>query len=246
MSIIMDEKLTDASLAPELGSRKFKFTSQQGRSRRTHLMTATRELLRELEAAGEDRVFFLVDDIVFTRPVRVADLLRYPTESHVFSLRLSPAITYSYTTGRSETPPQLTEADGGRLREWDWAGSEIDWGYAFSVDGHVFSASEVLALAKTIAFRAPNSFEAQMQVYAPYFAARRGVCYAEAALVNIPCNRVQSEVENVHGQAQELRPERLLEIFESGVRVDVAMLTGVTTNSCHAELELPLREVRTS
>jgi len=48
MSINMDEKLTDASLAPELGSRKFKFTSQQGRSRRTHLMTATRELLREL------------------------------------------------------------------------------------------------------------------------------------------------------------------------------------------------------
>lgn len=44
----MDEKITDASLSPELTPRKFKFTSQQGRSRRTHLLTATRELLREL------------------------------------------------------------------------------------------------------------------------------------------------------------------------------------------------------
>lgn len=199
------------------------------------------DLLRELAAAGQERVFFLVDDIVFIRPVRAADLLRYPTESHVFSLRLSPAITYSYTTGRSETPPQLAETGDGRLREWDWAGGEIDWGYAFSVDGHVFAAAEVLALARQVQFRAPNSFEARMQLYAPYFAARRGVCYAEAALLNIPCNRVQREVANVHGQNAELQPERLLEYFESGTRVDVAALQNTGASACHVELDLPLR-----
>jgi AcrR family transcriptional regulator len=44
----MDDKITGASLSPEVTPRKFKFTSQQGRSRRTQLLTATRELLREL------------------------------------------------------------------------------------------------------------------------------------------------------------------------------------------------------
>ena len=53
-----DEKLTDASLNPELTARRFKFTSQQGRSRRTRLMTATRELLRE--HAPEDVTFAMV------------------------------------------------------------------------------------------------------------------------------------------------------------------------------------------
>ncbi|MCB1168998.1 MAG: TetR family transcriptional regulator [Leptospiraceae bacterium] len=43
----MDSRLEDASLAPELGPRKFKFTSRQGRDRRTRLLGATRELLRE-------------------------------------------------------------------------------------------------------------------------------------------------------------------------------------------------------
>ncbi|MEQ8351474.1 MAG: TetR family transcriptional regulator [Leptospiraceae bacterium] len=43
----MDSRLTDASLAPELGPRKFKFTSRQGRDRRARLLGAARELLRE-------------------------------------------------------------------------------------------------------------------------------------------------------------------------------------------------------
>ncbi len=43
-----DERIMDASLSPDLSQKKFKFTSQQGRSRRTELLSATRELLREL------------------------------------------------------------------------------------------------------------------------------------------------------------------------------------------------------
>ena len=43
----MDSRLNDASLAPELGPRKFKFTSRQGRDRRARLLGAARELLRE-------------------------------------------------------------------------------------------------------------------------------------------------------------------------------------------------------
>lgn len=43
----MDRRLVTASLAPELAPRRYKFTSEQGRSRRTRLLAAARELLRE-------------------------------------------------------------------------------------------------------------------------------------------------------------------------------------------------------
>ncbi len=43
----MNSKLLDASLAPELATRPFKFTSRQGRDRRARLLAAARELLRE-------------------------------------------------------------------------------------------------------------------------------------------------------------------------------------------------------
>lgn len=43
----MDTRLVDASLTPELAPRRFKFTSRQGRDRRTRLLVAARELLRE-------------------------------------------------------------------------------------------------------------------------------------------------------------------------------------------------------
>lgn len=51
----MDTRLVDASLAPELAPRRFKFTSRQGRDRRTRLLAAARELLRE--NAPEDVTF---------------------------------------------------------------------------------------------------------------------------------------------------------------------------------------------
>ncbi|BDA78000.1 transcriptional regulator AguR [Leptospira kobayashii] len=41
------DKLVDASLSPELASRPFKFTSRQGRNRRTQLLTIALEFLRE-------------------------------------------------------------------------------------------------------------------------------------------------------------------------------------------------------
>lgn len=41
------DKLEDASLSPDLASRPFKFTSKQGRNRRTQLLTIALEFLRE-------------------------------------------------------------------------------------------------------------------------------------------------------------------------------------------------------
>ncbi|MCR9140744.1 MAG: hypothetical protein NXI24_00620 [bacterium] len=205
------------------------------------------DLLKQLEAAGSGRVFFLVDDIVFLEPIAAADLKNFPVGTHVLSLRLAPRIDFSYTTQKSQRLPELrdyaTHAQNGRglsrpALEWNWASGEIDWAYAFSVDGHVFRAREILQLAKSVHFRAPNSFESAMQAFAPYFAARKGICYERPALVNIPCNRVQTEVDNVHGS---MHQDRLLELWEAGQRVDFRALYGAQTNSCHQEMVLPLR-----
>lgn len=204
------------------------------------------DLLEQLEAAGSGRVFFLVDDIVFLEPIAVSDLKAFPVSTHVLSLRLAPRIDFSYTTQKSQRRPELrdyakhAEKAGGLSRpalEWDWASGEIDWAYAFSVDGHVFRAREIFQLAKSLHFRAPNSFESAMQAFAPFFAARKGICYERPALVNIPCNRVQTELDNIHGS---MHQHQLLELWEAGQRVDFRSLYGAQTNSCHQEMLLPL------
>ncbi|MEQ9363128.1 MAG: hypothetical protein RIF32_02740 [Leptospirales bacterium] len=208
-----------------------------------HEVDFRENLLRELEQAGDSRIFFLVDDIVFLESIAAADLKNFPASTHILSLRLAPQIEFSYTMQSSQRPPGFQEFENDKSRfsrrvlEWNWKGGEIDWGYAFSVDGHVFRAREILELARGVDFRAPNSFESVMQVYAPYFAARKGLCYERPALVNVPCNRVQNEVDNVHGT---MHQDRLLELWEGGSRVDFRKLYGAKTDSCHQEMALPL------
>jgi hypothetical protein len=188
------------------------------------------DLLAQLEAAGDSFLFFLVDDIVFTDRVQARDLLEFSTESHILSLRLAPRITHSYTQGIPERPPDLRDIGVSGLLEWNWRDGELDWGYAFSVDGHVFRASEILELARGICFHAPNSFESRMQVFAAYFRARKGLCFATPKLFNVPCNRVQTEFSNLHG---EMHQSELLLQWEKGARIDFRKLYGHTNSSCH-------------
>ncbi|MCB1304760.1 MAG: hypothetical protein KDK37_10800, partial [Leptospiraceae bacterium] len=195
------------------------------------------DLLNTLRSLGDSRVFFLVDDIVFIRPVTTSILTQFPLVSGILSLRLGPAINYSYTRNANQRVPEFTRSEPGLLT-WDWEGQDIDWGYPFSVDGHVFWAPEILTLAEYVEFQRPNSFESAMQFFSPYFASRRGYIFEAPRLVNIPCNRVQDEIHNIHG---ELHQAELLSYWKDGLRIDYEKLADVNTNSCHQELPFSFR-----
>lgn len=198
------------------------------------------DLLDLLESLGDCRLFFLVDDIVFIRPVKSSVLKSIPLGTGILSLRLGPGISYSYTRQLVQKVPDLNPWKD-ELLSWDWYGQEIDWGYGFSVDGHVFWAPEILTLAKQVSFQKPNSFESAMQFFAPYFASRAGYCFSAPRLVNIPCNRVQDEIRNVHG---DLHQGQLLEYWNQGLRMDYEHLQNIETNSCHQEIAIRFRAAK--
>jgi hypothetical protein len=195
------------------------------------------DLLALLDAVAAPRTFFLVDDIVFVRETDLASLLALDPARFVPTLRLAPHLRRSYTVDRDQPLPPFREGvlAAPDLRCWRWKDGELDWGYPLSVDGNVFSTGEVRWMAHHAAFTAPNSFEVGLQRFERAFRPRLGVCHAASRILNVPCNRVQCEIDNLHG---ELDPAQLLEVWKSGRRLDHRRLYGIENVSAHQDVEL--------
>lgn len=199
------------------------------------------DLLALLGGPAVDRVFFLVDDIVFVDEVDLAAFADVDTDRVVPSLRLGTNIRRRYDT---EIPPPhfvagLTDAAGRRY--WRWRDGILDWGYPMSVDGNLFAAGEVRLMARLSGFVAPNSFEAALTSFAECFADRYGACYPRSKIVNIPWNRVQEEHANRAGDVSE---RYLLEKWCEGWEIDCEKLFGIVNESVHQEVPLALRPRR--
>lgn len=195
------------------------------------------DLLALLDAVEAPRTFFLVDDIVFVRPTDLAPLLRLDAARFVPSLRLAPHLRRSYTVDRDQPLPPFRAGvlEDPDLRCWRWKDGALDWGYPLSVDGHLFSTGEIRWMARHAAFAAPNSFERALQEFERGFRTRLGVCHAASRILNVPCTRVQDEIDNLHGQ---IAPAELLRVWQSGRRLDHRRLYGIENVSAHQEVEL--------
>lgn len=198
-----------------------------------------RDLLEILFAMKCDLIFFLVDDILFTEPVDLGELLRYDPDRFVPTLRMGRNLSRCYVLQSPQPLPQfLTLPDQGKgTIVWKWNQGDLDWGYPLSVDGHFFSRREIAAMAALVSFNAPNTFEDALQVFRPWFDNRFGVGYEKSKIINIPCNRVQKERENLSG---ELDPDMLLERWQQGYRIDYEKLYGFVNESAHQDMPLPL------
>lgn len=198
-------------------------------------------LMHALSESVAEHVFFLVDDNMFLEPV---DLNSFASQSSMYSvpsLRMGPNLTRSYTLQRPQAVPEIRRIESFSdepLLAWLWKSGELDWNYPLSVDGHVFQRSEILALAKTLDFDSPNRFEEQLQKFQPAFSWRLGLCYAKSRLINIPYNRVQTDIENLHGSVHQ---EDMLRMWNEGYRIDRKAYYGVVNESAHQEMPLRLK-----
>jgi hypothetical protein len=120
---------------------------------------------------------------------------------------------------------------------WQWDKGELDWSYPLSVDGNFFARREMAAMAALLYFSAPNSFEDQLQIFKPLFNKRYGIGYKKSRIVNIPCNRVQTEINNLSGDTH---PDELLAQWHQGYQIDYEKLFGMANESAHQEIALPL------
>lgn len=191
------------------------------------------DLLAAVDPRRPFTVFF-ADDNVFTRPFTFAgettDLLDRCADVLCTSLRLHKHLTYCYTRQLALTPPEF-----GPDNTYAWRGQNGDYGYPMSVDGHVFRTADILPRLAGLDFFNPNTLEAAL-ARAPLDRPKMA-CREDAALVNLPVNRVQTSIDNLHGG---IGADWLNARFLEGKRLDLEPLVDGRYPACHVELPLAL------
>jgi len=176
------------------------------------------DLIDEVGSSRSSHLFFLTDDAMLLRPFEISTCLLPDPRRRVFSLTHGNGLDWCFSARKSQRIPPLRE-DGAGLLSWSWKDGEdgTDWAYPLSVDGKFFSRQEMSLLLSRLPFRNPNTLEMALQVFQPLFARRRGVCFPDPVLVNVPCNTVQTECENPVTGAHGVR--ELLLRWKAGDRI---------------------------
>jgi hypothetical protein len=197
--------------------------------------TVFRDTLTDvLNSLSGSKIFFLVDDIIFTRHYDLAHISKVDCKKFVASLRLGQNINYSYVRKKEITPPRFDKFDE-QLISWEWSEKNSYWSYPLSVDGHIFLLDEIKILLGLSNFKAPNSFEESIQVFNPVYLKRRGISFQHSVLLNTPWNMVQTEIAN---QNENISTEYLLTQWQNGKRIRVEAYSNLENRSCHEALPL--------
>jgi len=193
------------------------------------------DLIALLQSIHSEKLFFLVDDVVFIEDVDIKDLTQFDTDTFVPTLRMGLNLTRCYTVQQEQPLPEFIP-DGVKDKDkvtWQWDQGICDWCYPISLDGHFFSTHEMTTMIQLVDFSAPNTLEDELQKFRRFFLFRTGIAYRKSRIVNIPCNKVQRENKNIHGT---LHQDFLLEQWERGYQMDYGNLYGVTNESAHQEI----------
>jgi hypothetical protein len=193
------------------------------------------DLLTLIIPYREFTVFF-VDDNVFKNPIDFYDdqMDVFRNNHHIIcrSLRLGYNLNYCYPAKVRMTPPQF-DSNG----VFAWRGQTGDYGYPFSVDGHVFFTDTILPILQKTEFTNPNTMEGNIQ----HTKTDKDlmVCYPESVIFNNPINKVQMVNDNIHGK---ITAEWLNAQYLNGKRINLSTFVGLKNTSCHQEMPIILED----
>ncbi|PCJ59292.1 MAG: hypothetical protein COA79_11385 [Planctomycetota bacterium] len=190
-------------------------------------------VVKVLDDIKVKNIFFLVDDIVFIRKVDLSFASNLDVDSYILSLRHSPSLNRSYTANKNQLPPSLSEFNNEKgIFKFDWYEVGYEWSDPWSLDGHILSKAEVHVIARVSNFLAPNSFEAILKEFGSLRESRRGLCYFESKILNLPLNRVQNEAENICGA---ISADYLLSQWKEGMMLDTFKLLNHIPQATHED-----------
>jgi hypothetical protein len=188
-----------------------------------------------LQSVHSEKIFFMVDDVLFIEDFDIEDFVKFDTDKFVPTLRMGLNLNKCYTLQKNQQLPELMPdiiQDEDKIA-WQWDRGVFDWSYPLSLDGHFFSAQEIKTMIQMIDFSAPNTLEDQLQHFRRFFLFRKGIAYNKSRIVNIPCNKVQNENKNIHGN---LHQDFFLEQWQKGLQMDYRQLYGFNNTSAHQEI----------
>lgn len=180
-----------------------------------------KQLIEICESIGTGKVIFYVDDMIFTHPLDYNEIRKINTYESILALSRGKDMKYSMVLEKELTLPQFTPIFDTLFHfNWNYSAEYSDWTFPLGLSGYMYGTKELIAMLKSIPFKAPNTLEWSMQVFLPFFINRGGLCPEFATSVCIHANLVQSEGESpVLGT---FSIEALLELWENGKKIVVS------------------------
>lgn len=190
----------------------------------------------------EAYVLFLVDDNIFVRDFKLADIidtLRSNEDLLGFSMRLGENTTYCYSLNAPQVLPKFASM-GMDMIKYDWTTAEHDFGYPLEISSSLYKLKDILPYMLGLPFENPNVLEERMAFYANSFSAKYSFlgCYRHSVTFCNPVNKVQKNISNRSGENTDYGVDALALRFERGERIRVQAYSGFVPSACHQEVEL--------
>ena len=178
------------------------------------------QLINILEKSKAGKIIFYVDDMIFSHPIDYNTLKTVDATHNILALSRGKDMKYSIVLQKELVQPTFNKLNNNLLQfKWNSLEGESDWTYPLGVSGYMYGRIEITSMFKAINFKAPNSLEAGMQLFLPYFKDRFGLCFEFAPCVCIHANLVQTECKNpVIGT---FSIDELLILWENGKRINL-------------------------
>jgi hypothetical protein len=195
------------------------------------------KLLDIISGIKAEKMFFLVDDDVYIEKMDYSEFLQFDTKCFVPSIRLGLNLNRCYTSQVDQPLPKFYTLPNipDRWLTWKLDEGPYDWGYIFSIDGNIFTTKEIEVMSNLLDFKYPNTYEGALGKFYRVFSKRWGVAAKKSGIVNIPCNMVQTECNNVHGN---LHQDVLLQKWQQGFKMDWRKFMGFANISAHQDLPM--------
>lgn len=219
-------------------------------TKQTGKATFRKQLLEILAIINTEKILFLVDDDLFIEKFDFQELATLDATHVIPSFRMGANLRESYTQQKEQPLPlffrqsedamlpekfetPITRENRDDFLYWTWNDGSQNWAYPLSVDGHLFNRGEIIGLAELTEFNSPNTFESNLQRYNIFFRHRFGLCYRKSRMLNVPCNKVQTDNDNIHG---DMHQDDLLAKWQQGFCIDYRALCGFYNKSAHQEI----------
>ena len=203
---------------------------------------------------GEYVLFFTDDDIVYRKFEHDFDFLSNAFEQNkelfCISLRLG---TNTFVQDQHRNTmcliPDSVIMQEDTLRSWNWKDesmgcNETNFGYPFSVDGHLFKSKDASWIIANTDYYNPNTLEARahrthvMDTEYAINISNDMACFKNSYVINTPINRVQETYTNSAGIFFGSPQETLNEKFLQGKRLTLDGMDFSIIIGAHQELKL--------
>lgn len=181
-------------------------------------------------------VLFAVDDIIVKDYLDLQEctIALQQTKAYGFYLRLGTNLTECYMLRCSQTLPPLKLVKP-TIYSWIIKEGLYDWGYSNTVDMTLYKKSDILQTIQSLFYWSPNSLESLWSRRSVEVNRRKGLCFEQSKIVNIPVNLVNK---SLNRYMEGLTAEELLVLFNRGLKIDIASLYKINNKGAHMDYEL--------